>query len=179
MAKQGKQRRERRRGGVPPGIRVVRDAEEVFRAAILAGVLSAERTARNWAGHYLYLFHDENGTAWFKHRDSRAHVSMTARQPAGGACASVFIVIAAAFGAGRRPQATDPAPAGGGPSACPGRAAETPPARARVGSGGCSGRCLRHALRGRYIVFFAALLVPSTTSGRTKPTEPEGGLIPR
>ena len=80
MAKQGKQRRERRRGGVPPGIRVVRDAEEVFRAAILAGVLSAERTARNWAEHYLYLFHDENGTAWFKHRDSRAHVSMTARR---------------------------------------------------------------------------------------------------
>ena len=77
-------RRERRRGGTPSGIRVVRDAEEVFRAAILAGVLSAECGARNWAGHYLYLFHDENGTAWFKHRDSRAHVSMTARQRAAG-----------------------------------------------------------------------------------------------
>ena len=84
MARDGK-RRERRRGGIPPGIRVVRDAEEVFRAAILAGVLSAERDRpRMYAGHYLYMFHDEDGTAWFKHRDTRAYVSMTARQRAGG-----------------------------------------------------------------------------------------------
>ena len=69
----------------PPAIRVVRDAEEVFRAAILAGVLSAERSHRNWAGHYLYMFHDEDGTAWFKHRDTRVYVSMTARQNAAAA----------------------------------------------------------------------------------------------
>ena len=75
-------RRERRHGGAPAGVQVVRDAEEVFRAAILAGVLSAERADRHWAGHYLYLFHDEDGTAWFKHRDTRAYVSMTARQRA-------------------------------------------------------------------------------------------------
>ena len=43
-------RRERRRGRAISGIRVVRDAEEVFRAAILAGVLSADRCERNWAG---------------------------------------------------------------------------------------------------------------------------------
>ena len=67
-----------------PEIQVVRDAEEVFRAAILAGVLSAERSDRNWAGHYLYMFHDEDGTAWFKHRDTRAYVSMTARRRAAG-----------------------------------------------------------------------------------------------
>ena len=67
-----------------PAIRVVRDAEEVFRAAILAGVLSAERSDRHWAGHYLYMFHDEDGTAWFKHRDTRAYVSMTARWRAAG-----------------------------------------------------------------------------------------------
>ena len=73
-------RRERR----VPAIRVVQDAEEVFRAAILAGVLSAEPGDRNWAGHYMYMFHDEAGTAWFKHRDTRAHVSMTARQRAAG-----------------------------------------------------------------------------------------------
>ena len=84
-----RERRGRRQGGLAPGthvpaIRVVRDAEEVFRAAILAGVLSAEQTDRRWAGHYMYLFHDENGTAWFKHRDTRAHVSMTARQRAAG-----------------------------------------------------------------------------------------------
>ena len=83
MARDGK-RRERRRGGIPPGIRVVRDAEEVFRAAILAGVLSAERSNRSWAGHYLYMFHDEDGTAWFKHRDTRAYISMSARQRAAG-----------------------------------------------------------------------------------------------
>ena len=79
-----RERRGRPRGGLAPGIRVVRDAEEVFRAAILAGVLSADRSNRRWAGHYMYLFHDENGTAWFKHRDTRAHVSMTARQRAAG-----------------------------------------------------------------------------------------------
>ena len=79
----------RERGGAAtgtrvPAIRVVRDAEEVFRAAILAGVLSAGRSDRHWAGHYLYMFHDEDGTAWFKHRDTRACVSMTARRRAPG-----------------------------------------------------------------------------------------------
>ena len=77
-----------RRGRTPanaPAIRVVRDAEEVFRAAILAGVLSAERAHRNWAGHYLYMFHDEDGAAWFKHRDTRVYVSMTAPQNASAA----------------------------------------------------------------------------------------------
>ncbi len=67
-----------------PAIKVVQDAEEMFRAAILAGVLSAERSERNWAGDYLYMFHDEDGTAWFKHRDTRTYVSMTARQRAAG-----------------------------------------------------------------------------------------------
>ena len=77
----------RERGGAGtrvPAIQVVRDAEEVFRAAILAGVLSAECSDRHWAGHYLYMFHDEDGTAWFKHRDTRAYVSMTARRRAAG-----------------------------------------------------------------------------------------------
>ena len=74
-------RRDRRRRAAS-GLHVVRDAEAVFRTAILAGVLSAERSARNWAGHYLYLFHDEDGTAWFRHRDTRACVSMSARRQA-------------------------------------------------------------------------------------------------
>ena len=74
----------RRTRAAPGGIRVVQDAEAVFRAAILAGVLSAERSERNWAGYYMYLFHDEDGTAWFKHRDTRMHVTMTARQRAAG-----------------------------------------------------------------------------------------------
>ena len=84
VSRDGK-RRDRRRGRTRvPEIQVVRDAEEVFRAAILAGVLSAGRPDRNWAGHYLYMFHDEDGTAWFKHRDTRDYVSMTARQRAAG-----------------------------------------------------------------------------------------------
>ena len=63
-----------------PAIRVEPDAGAVFRAAILAGVLSADRARRNWAGHYLYMFHDGDGTAWFKHRDTREHVTVTARR---------------------------------------------------------------------------------------------------
>ena len=70
--------------GARAGIRVVQDAEAVFRSGVLAGVLSAEQSMRNWAGHYMYLFHDEDGTAWFKHRDTRVHVTMTARQCAAG-----------------------------------------------------------------------------------------------
>ena len=78
-------RRDRGRRRMPPRIQVVHDAETVFRAAILAGVLSAEPSNRNYAGHYLYMFHDEDGTAWFKHRDTRAYVSMRARGRATGA----------------------------------------------------------------------------------------------
>ncbi len=63
----------------PPRIRVVRDAEEVFRAAIDAGVLSGKPSERDWAGHYLYMFHDEAGVAWFKHRETREYVFMPAR----------------------------------------------------------------------------------------------------
>ena len=74
-------RRDRRRRDAS-GPRVVRDAEAVFRMAILAGVLSAERSERNWAGHYLYMFHDEDGTVWFKHRDTRTCVLMSARRQA-------------------------------------------------------------------------------------------------
>ena len=62
------------------GVTVETDAEAVFRAAIAAGVLSAEPDDGNWAGHYLYMFHDGDGAAWFKHRDTRAHVTMTARR---------------------------------------------------------------------------------------------------
>ena len=77
----GRWRRDRRRR-TAADLHVVRDAEAVFRTAILAGVLSAEPSDRNWAGHYLYLFHDEDGAAWFKHRDTRAYVSMSARRQA-------------------------------------------------------------------------------------------------
>ncbi|MDE0680427.1 MAG: hypothetical protein OXI11_09470 [Gammaproteobacteria bacterium] len=58
----------------------VRDAEDAFRAAISAGVFSAERGDIRWAGRYRYLFHDERGTAWFKRRGAFAYVLMSARR---------------------------------------------------------------------------------------------------
>ncbi len=70
--------------GPQNGMTVETDAEAGFRTAIAAGVLSAEPGARNWAGHYFYMFHDRDGAAWFKHRSSRTHVTMAAR-PAGNA----------------------------------------------------------------------------------------------
>lgn len=61
----------------------VRDAEDAFRAAIAAGVFSAERGDTRWAGRYRYLFHDERGTAWFKRRGAFAYVLMSVRR---GSC---------------------------------------------------------------------------------------------
>ena len=60
----------------PGGLTVEPDSEAVFRAAIRAGVLSAEPADGNWAGHYLYMFHDGAGAAWFKHRETRRYVTM-------------------------------------------------------------------------------------------------------
>ena len=65
---------------LPSGITVEEDAEAVFRTAIAAGVLSAEPGERNWAGDYFYMFHDRDDAAWFKHRLSRTHVTMTAQR---------------------------------------------------------------------------------------------------
>ena len=65
-------------------LRVIQDTETVFRRAILEGVLSADPNDRRYAGHYLYLFHDENGVAWFKHRDTRQSVSMRAERVGAG-----------------------------------------------------------------------------------------------
>ena len=88
---QGARDRARRVRGVSPGnktsrcgrigettgrIRVLRDSDAVFEAAIRNGVLSEDPANPGYAGHYMYLFHDAGGTAWFKHRDSRASVTM-------------------------------------------------------------------------------------------------------
>ena len=59
-----------------PRVRVLEDSESVFRAAIRHGVLSGDPADARYAGRYMYLFHDETGTAWFKHRDSRASVRL-------------------------------------------------------------------------------------------------------
>ena len=61
------------------GMTVENDSQAVFRAAIAAGVLSAAPSDRNWAGHYFYMFHDGDGAAWFKHRDSRTHITVAAQ----------------------------------------------------------------------------------------------------
>ena len=68
----------RQREAAPGGLTVEPDSEAVFRAAIRAGVLSPEPGDGNWAGHYLYMFHDGAGAAWFKHRDTRRHVTVVA-----------------------------------------------------------------------------------------------------
>lgn len=78
-ARAARARRDRRRA---PRLSVVRDAEDVFRTAILAGLLSAERSDPRWAGHYMYMFHDEDGTGWFKHRDTRAYLPFSPRRQA-------------------------------------------------------------------------------------------------
>lgn len=69
-------RRRDRKGAAQPRWRVMEDSEAVFRQAILEGVLSVDRNDRRFAGHFMYLFHDEKGVAWFKHRNTRKCVTM-------------------------------------------------------------------------------------------------------
>ena len=57
-------------------IRVYEDADAVFRAAIASGVLSADAGERLYAGRYHYMFHDEEGTAWFRRHDAAEWVEM-------------------------------------------------------------------------------------------------------
>ena len=62
--------------------RVYEDTEGVFRVAIAAGVLSADANDRLYAGRYRYMFHDEEGTAWFRRYDRKDWVSMNAERRA-------------------------------------------------------------------------------------------------
>ena len=57
-------------------IRVYEDADAVFRAAIASGVLSADAGERLYAGRFHYMFHDEEGTAWFRRHDAAEWVEM-------------------------------------------------------------------------------------------------------
>lgn len=72
----------RSRAPRPPAIQVERDAEAVFEEAIDAGALSADPAHPLHAARYMYMFHDEDGTAWFKNRDTRAYLAMRARKRA-------------------------------------------------------------------------------------------------
>lgn len=73
----------------PRKMRIEQDSDAVFDAAIRAGVLSEDPEDARFAGHYMYMHHGGDGTAWFKHRETRAYVTMeaqesgTARDPAG------------------------------------------------------------------------------------------------
>ena len=64
--------------------RVYEDTEGVFRAAIAADVLSSDPGDRLYAGRYRYMFHDEEGTAWFRRYDRKDWVSMRAERRAAG-----------------------------------------------------------------------------------------------
>ena len=76
--------RRRRRPGRERSTQVYEDTEGVFRAAIAAGVLSDDANERLYAGRYRYMFHDEEGTAWFRRYDRKDWVSMSAERRAAG-----------------------------------------------------------------------------------------------
>ena len=76
--------RRRRPGRKMRFTRVYEDTEGLFRAAIAAGVLSADPDDRLYAGRYRYMFHDEDGTAWFRRYDRKDWVSMCAGRRAAG-----------------------------------------------------------------------------------------------
>lgn len=64
-------------------IRIYEDTDAVFRAAIASVVLSADAGERFYAGRFRYMFHDDEGTAWFRRHDAAEWVEMS-----GGLCAA-------------------------------------------------------------------------------------------
>lgn len=98
----------------PDGARlwIEEDSDAVFAEAIRVGVLSEDLEDERFAGHYMYMHHDGDGTAWFKHRKTRAYVTMRAaaggtgpedetRRPAGpGKALWATVVLAGVFMAG-------------------------------------------------------------------------------
>ena len=58
------------------------DSGALFAEAIRAGVLSEDPEDENFAGYYMYMHHDGDGTVWFKHRDTRAYVRLAPRKGA-------------------------------------------------------------------------------------------------
>ena len=70
--------------GLGPGrarLRIEKDSDAVFDAAIRAGVLSEDPEDGRFAGRYMYMHHDGDGVAHFKHKETRAYVTM---RPAAG-----------------------------------------------------------------------------------------------
>ena len=67
-----------------PRLRIEKDSDAVFDAAIRAGVLSDDPGDERFAGLYMYMHHDGDGVAHFKHKETRAYLRM---RPAGGSLA--------------------------------------------------------------------------------------------
>ena len=98
----------------PNGARlwIEEDSDAVFAEAIRASVLSEDPDDENFAGYYMYMHHDGDGTAWFKHRETRAYVTMppaagstesgeiTKRAAGPGAALWATVVLAGVFVAG-------------------------------------------------------------------------------
>ena len=49
--------------------------QAVFRAAIKAGHLSENPGLNNFAGHYMYMYHDDQGRVCFKHSLTREYLA--------------------------------------------------------------------------------------------------------
>ena len=60
----------------PRAMRIAEDSDAVFEEALRRGVLSEDPAHANFAGLYMYMHHDAEGTAYFKHRETRAYVTM-------------------------------------------------------------------------------------------------------
>lgn len=73
--------RRRRYGARRPEFRIENDSDAVFDEAIRTGVLSEDPGQDNFVGHYMYMYHDAGGAAWFKHRETRAYVTMPPQAP--------------------------------------------------------------------------------------------------
>ena len=103
-------------GATPPGtarqrrIRIEKDSDAVFEAAVRAGVLSEDPDHERFLGRYMYMHHDDDGVAYFKHRETRAYVTMKPeatntppanepRKPAAGPGLGLWatVVLAGAF----------------------------------------------------------------------------------
>ena len=51
------------------------DPRDAFDLAIAARRLSADETAPNYAGHYMYMGTRDDGKLLFKHRDTRQYLA--------------------------------------------------------------------------------------------------------
>lgn len=60
----------------PRNARIEKDSDAVFDEAIRAGVLSDDPQHERFAGHYMYMHHSADGMAWFKHKETRAYITM-------------------------------------------------------------------------------------------------------